>query len=353
MEPAIAMTFDFSTLYLVFALDAETTLGGVIMKMVAALLALLILPTMSQGHSHELCEGFVPKNDLKIPVNYMWSTQQTGITEAEFQSVIDKFESLYAEDFKAKGAIMKVNRLWTDATVNASAEQSGNTWVINMYGGLARHPAITRDGFALALCHEAGHHLGGAPKYKGWFGDEWASNEGQSDYFAGLKCLRRLFKDEMKGYRVRRTADNQVVVDTCRAQHASVLDQRICVRASMAGMSVARLFQALRKETVAPSFLTPDPKVVLKTNDNHPATQCRLDTYWAGAACSVAEAESLSDSDYSTGTCTTEAGATAGVRPLCWFKPTKREEGSAAGNTGVQEWSGRTSPSEEAHKTYY
>jgi hypothetical protein len=318
------------------------------MKLVAALIALLMLPAMSQGHSHEMCEGFVPENNLRIPVQRGWGPR-TGITEAEFTAVIDKFEKLYTDDFKAKGAVLQVNRLWTNETVNASAEQTGNTWIINMYGGLARHATITRDGFALVICHEAGHHLGGAPKYKGWFGDDWASNEGQADYYAGLKCLRRFFKDEMRGYRVRRTEDNQIVVDTCRAQHARAADQRICVRAALAGMSVAKLFQALRKETVAPSFATPDKKVVTKMLDAHPPTQCRLDTYFAGAACKKQVSEELSNTDYNAGSCTTETGATVGVRPLCWFKPGKREEEESAGN----EWAGRTSPSEEAHKTYY
>lgn len=80
-------------------------------------------------------------------------------------------------------------RLW-----NASAQRMGSTWVVNMYGGLARHNEITIDGFALVLCHEIGHHLGGAPKYGGF--NTWGTNEGGSDYFATLKCLRRIFQND-------------------------------------------------------------------------------------------------------------------------------------------------------------
>jgi hypothetical protein len=318
------------------------------MKLVAALLALFMLPAMASQHSHDhnhkLCEGFVPENDLKIPVNHFWSNKQAGITEAQFNGVIDKFIELYEDEIKAKGGVLKVNRLWTDPTVNASAEQTGNTWTINMYGGLARHETITRDAFALVICHEGGHHLGGAPRYAGWFGEEWASNEGQSDYFANLKCLRRFFKDEMIGYRAVRTEANAAYVDACRATHKNSIDSRICIRSALAGMQVAKLFQALRKETVAPDFGTPDKKVVTKTYDSHPATQCRLDTYLAGSVCGAKVSDAVSNTDWKAGTCVSNVGA----RPSCWFKAP-----AAASETERLEWSGRTSPSEEAHKTYY
>lgn len=308
------------------------------MKLIAALIALFMLPGISSatGHNHQVCQGFVPENDMKIPVNRFWSQAQTGITEAEFTGVIEKFVALYEPDFKARGAVLKINSLWTNETVNASAEQTGITWSINMYGGLARHEAITRDAFALVICHEGGHHLGGAPKYKSWFGDDWASNEGQSDYFANLKCLRRFFADEMRGYRVVRTATNAVYVDACRAQHKMSIEARMCVRSALAGMQVAKLFQSLRKETASPDFATPDQKVVTKIFDSHPATQCRLDTYFAGSLCKVAVGDAVSDTDFKTGTCATEAGAKTGVRPLCWFKtppavPVEGDEQQAAG----------------------
>jgi hypothetical protein len=86
-------------------------------------------------------------------------------------------------------------------------------------------------------------------------------------------------------------------------------------------MSVSRLFQALRNATVDPKFDTPDPKVVTKTDDNHPAYQCRLDTYFQGALCEKAFTEDVSASSEVTGTCHGSTGQTTGLRPLCWFKP--------------------------------
>jgi len=65
-----------------------------------------------------------------------------------------------------------------------------------MFGGLARHETMTPDGFATVVCHELGHHLGGVPKKFSWFGNSWASNEGQADYFGIMKCLRKMFEHE-------------------------------------------------------------------------------------------------------------------------------------------------------------
>ena len=134
--------------------------------------------------------GIVEDNDLNIPADSLYVG---GITEAQFNAVIDKIEVIYSPIAKSLGKEYLVARKWDDGTVNANASQSGSKWNINMYGGLARHATITEDGFALVLCHETGHLLGGAPKVAG-FMNKWASNEGQADYFANLKCLRKTFQ---------------------------------------------------------------------------------------------------------------------------------------------------------------
>ncbi len=79
-------------------------------------------------------------------------------------------------------------------------------------------------------------------------------------------------------------------------------------------------FQDLRKETKAPSFGTPDKKEVSRMYDQHPETQCRMDTYYAGMLCVAKENEALSDTDYKQGTCYQPRDA-VGFRPRCWFFP--------------------------------
>ena len=126
-------------------------------------------------------EGFLPENDLKISVN---AKRFGGISEEQFNTVIDKVNDVYAPLVAQEGGTLKIVKNWTDATVNAYAQRQGTTYLVSMFGGLARHETITEDGMALVVCHEIGHHIGGAPK-KTW-GSAWASNEGQSDYFATL-----------------------------------------------------------------------------------------------------------------------------------------------------------------------
>jgi hypothetical protein len=263
-------------------------------------------------------EGFVPENNLKIFAN---AKTMTGITEEQFNAVIDKFETLYAPIIKSYGGELMVERKWTDPTVNAYAQQIGSTWRVSMFGGLARHNTITEDGFALVVCHEIGHHIGGAPRKVSPWASPWASNEGQADYFATLKCLRRGWENDNNEEVVSKMDVPSAVLKACSAQHVWNQDYFMCVRGAMAGLSVANLFQALRASEPMPKFDTPDPKVVPKTDDNHPATQCRLDTYFQGALCEKSFHEDVTSSSEVTGTCHGSTGYTKGLRPLCWFKP--------------------------------
>jgi hypothetical protein len=299
-----------------------------ILAAVAALLAgAAVLPAAASD-----CPGFLPPNDLKIPVG---SAQDRGILEAEFNKVIDTVEKIYKPVVAAQGKVLQINRLWTNTTVNANASQSGNKYVLNMYGGLARHETVTMDGFALVVCHELGHHLGGAPK------GGWASIEGQSDYYASLKCLRKVFADPSASAFTRVREIDPVAEKACDAAYANPDEQAVCLRAAMAAKSVSYLFKALHNDAVAPSFDTPDASVVTTMFTDHPATQCRMDTYLAGALCAQPVDAPLSNTNPAIGTCTRAAGFTVGFRPLCWYKPASPSElqppaaPALDGNTGV------------------
>ncbi|MEQ1731560.1 MAG: hypothetical protein ABL982_24580 [Vicinamibacterales bacterium] len=259
---------------------------------------------------------FLPDNNLKIPIG---SLEDKGITQAQFNAVMDQAEALYKPVIAARGARLVLKRLWDNNTVNASAQQQGKDWILNMYGGLARHATITQDGMALVVCHELGHHIGGAPKYDG---NDWASNEGESDYFANLKCLRRMFASPAgQSFTRPKGGDEATARAGCEAAWKGESDRALCTRAAMAGMSVTSLFRVLRGQTVLPKFDTPDATVVTETQDGHPDTQCRLDTYYAGSLCTRAVGDALSETDPNAGTCSAASGHSLGLRPLCWYKP--------------------------------
>lgn len=277
-------------------------------------------------------DGFLPENDFYIPAN---QKSINGITEEEFNKSIDEVEEIYAPIVENFGGKLNIERNWSDGTVNAYASQSGKTWKVAMFGGLARHATITKDAMALVVCHEIGHHIGGAPKKGGSAGDggwwggngggasSWASNEGQSDYFATLKCLRKSWINDNNEAIIKTLNAPKLVTDMCNKTYKkNKIDTALCVRTSMAGKSVSDLFSALGKlpET---KFETPDTKVVAKTDHNHPKSQCRLDTYYQGSLCDINMNEDVSQKEEVRGTCHGSLGHKLGTRPLCWFKPSK------------------------------
>lgn len=190
-----------------------------------------------------------------------------------------------------------------------------------MFGGLARHETITEDGFALVVCHEIGHHIGGAPKKASAWSNPWASNEGQADYWANLKCLRRVWNNDNNEEVIASMDVPAELAAKCGRSFVWNSEVAMCIRGGMAGLSVAKLFQSLSSETKAPEFTTPDQKVVTRMLDSHPATQCRLDTYFQGSLCDVSFNENVENKSEVTGTCHGTLGHTKGLRPLCWFKP--------------------------------
>jgi hypothetical protein len=80
--------------------------------------------------------------------------------------------------------------LWESGTINSQAWRLGAARNVRVYGGLVRHPKITRVGLALMLAHETGHHLGGPPHDPDM---PWISWQGQADYWAASVGMKKVF----------------------------------------------------------------------------------------------------------------------------------------------------------------
>lgn len=258
--------------------------------------------------------GFFPENDWHIPVE---SSFQGGLTKEEFDQVIDEVSDIYAPRIARRLGKLIVSRQWGNTLVNAFASRLGPIYSVTMTGGLARHPEITRDGFALVMCHEIGHHIGGAPK--GGFMRGWSSVEGQSDYFASLKCLRELFKKDDNVALISSHKVPAIVKEACEDIYKIEEEAAVCQRIALAGQSVSDLFAALKKEGPA-RFETPSTQVVSETDRKHPHFQCRLDTFFQGALCDRPLEEKLSQRNPYKGICDVKNGDKLGLRPSCWFK---------------------------------
>jgi hypothetical protein len=275
---------------------------------------------------------FLPPNDLYKQDKL--NNRNANITEAEFNQIIDQVIIYWQPLAQKHGANLTVEKKWNDPTVNAYASQYGSTWNVAMFGGLARRPEITDDGFALVVCHEVGHHFGGFSFYDDY---DWASAEGQSDYFATQACARRIWAgDKIGNAKYQHELKDQVdpiAKKACDTVWSKPEDQALCYRSSVAGHSLAKLLAVLGGDS-NPSFATPDKSVVTDTNVDHPAGQCRLDTFFAGALCNKEFDENIiPGKDHANGQTSADAEADAfkytcfksqndnvGYRPACWFK---------------------------------
>jgi hypothetical protein len=290
------------------------------MKSLKGLVTAALAGISFAGHA-----SILPPNDLHLQDGFLAG----GLTEKQFNDTIDFVEAYYAPIVASFKGELKIDRKWDDTTVNAYANRSGSVWNVAMFGGLARRPEVTVDGFALVVCHELGHHIAGFPFYS----RDWAADEGQSDYFATQACGRNLWKTDFAVNATFAEKVNKIAKEKCDANWDSSDDRNLCYRISNAGFSLATLLGALGGQV--PDFAKPDTTKVVKTNHNHPKAQCRLDTYLAGGLCTASfddtkipgvspklseiekekEALAVSCSQF-------DVELPFAGRPACWFKET-------------------------------
>lgn len=241
----------------------------------------------------------------------------SNISQDDFNTVITKVEAYYKPLVqRLYGANLTVIRDWANPTVNAySSRPSSNVWQVNMFGGLARRQEITPDGFLAVVCHEVGHQVAGFPYVSQ---GQWPANEGQSDYFATLACARRLWAADVDQNALSAKLIPAYPKQLCDASWANQDDRNLCYRLALAGKSLADLLSGGMAK-----FETPDRSQVPRTNPDHPQGQCRLDTYLAGAICTVEFDDEMvprNEAQSAQVTCQARRGE-AGFRPRCWFKP--------------------------------
>lgn len=269
------------------------------------------------GYQASACDGILPLNDLWIPIN----ESADEMSSQEFNQILDRFDSLYTPLFKERNATLRIRRLWIDGTVNAFASREGNQWSIHMHGGIARHPNMTKDGFALVTCHEIGHHIGGSPIAGGDSTKTWVTNEGQSDYYGSTKCFRRYALLDNNQELMQNTVVPQTIRSQCNEVFEDKEQQAICYRGALAGISLANVFADITWPKREIDIDSPSRKRVWWTKDTHPAPQCRLDTYFQGSLCTKDYLVAFDDDDPSVGACTRDEGFEVGARPRCWYKP--------------------------------
>lgn len=234
---------------------------------------------------------------------------QAAIDRQQYDSILDLIEQVYAPEFKAQGSRLQITRYWKGDSPSATAwkheDSEGEIAVIQINGGVARHPEINRGGFALIACHTIGHHLAGPPL-------TWKfSIEGQADYYGASACLRKILP-------LMAPTTDTVQAAKAGARCAQTLrgeaEQQLCRQIMAAGLSAARYYAGKAGDAM-PALSTPDKSLAQGIISGAPSPQCRLDTYMAAATCTHEVKQGAAEGPW---LCQPPDPA---ARPKCWYNP--------------------------------
>ncbi len=243
------------------------------------------------------------KNDFPMNANSKSQNNYLSI----LQSASHKVKPLYDR----KGWKLKVGSDWNSQTENAYAQAPKNgAAILQFFGGLYRNQNMDNDGFLLVFCHEVGHHMAGQPA------SNWGlSVEGQSDYFATHTCMPMMLADQDNSSWVQRNRVSLRVMQLCnRVWGFNTSRSYLCQRTLSASEGVALFFHGNRDNK--PTLWAKDHSHVETTNPRHPAAQCRLDTYVAGATCNT---ENDLGSNRGKICSFHQAIERKAIRPGCWY----------------------------------
>ena len=260
-----------------------------------------------------------------------WSPTETNFTECDFHRIIDGVTRHYKGIIHAHGANLEVKKEWENKTPNAEIKRFDDLWIIKMYGGLTHLPMITHDTLALIVCHELGHHLAGFPFYS----PDGNAQEGEADYFVTRVCARKVWGSQHAKNAKYRSIVEEFPKSKCDATWPQQKERDLCYRITTTSKFYGVFLNRRYQDESPVSFETPDPFEIEKTKFGHPAPQCRLDTFLAGALCKENLDSSVipgwkhpdgqksirAEREAAKYSCTRAAHYREGLRPRCWFKP--------------------------------
>lgn len=221
-----------------------------------------------------------------------------GLSESAYYKVLGTFMVEYFQLVKSKtGKDFVVSFDWQNKYFGAFAKDEGNKYSISLWGGMSRAEGMTEELAYFILCHELGHILGGNPKQT-IPGSDWASSEGQSDFFAAKRCMPHL----MKKIPMKKRLASKRTDELCRGNFQ-------CETIASIGKEFINFAQRWSFQNYTEVKLgdipVEKPKNLLR--NVYPTDQCRLETVIQGASCLV------------NSNCS---------RPVCWYpdSETKKQD---------------------------
>lgn len=205
------------------------------------------------------------------------SVNVSSLTMTDYASVVGRFIAHnYGQVMKQTGLPLLIPFEWESPYFAAFAKKNSDSMQISLWGGMARAPGATKGALAAILCHELGHIVGGEPRQT-IPGSDWASTEGQSDFFAASECLPSFLKQ----YPDLISAIDPQVEKLC----GSNLD---CARTLQAGLEMMLLLQKYSYRDYIPVNIEATEKAATELiRNSYPSDQCRMDSYVQGALCQL------------------------------------------------------------------
>ncbi len=246
----------------------------------------------------------------------------SGVTQKQYNAVLNKVIKVYGPIVQQMGYQLDMPNLWSSNFTNALAFRDENKMSVAIHGGIARFQGMSELGLTAVICHELGHHIGGAPTVL--MGDHILSVEGQADYFAMSRCMKKIYsptdnKQFLKQLDIKNL--HPLVLAKCSLFFKDSNGRANCYRSSLAGLNLANIFNKMSGEVAALNFNFPDSNVAEEVITGNTNAQCRLDTYFRASLCYADPFAKLSLSNPNQGTCYRDRYSPEVVRPLCWYKP--------------------------------
>jgi hypothetical protein len=260
----------------------------------ALLSLILILPLSAAQRREPICELVHNPVFMDFSIGESENPYDNGYKKERYHYVLDKVIETFNPRFSKMGQVLKILRDWGDGAVNAWAFRVGDEAWLEVPGGMARYHLISEEGFLMTICHELGHLIGGYPHRNE------ISYEGQSDYFAPMKCM----EDILLALKAKEN------LPTSGAQFKCV--GKFCQQ-RMVGIRSLTSYYAFLEKVPNPSLSTPSSQVVRQTSRAHPPAQCRFDTMVRALGCS--NRSPFSYSNEIDGACLDSSS-----RAKCWYR---------------------------------